>query len=66
MKHPFRIFELSKNEQCVVLILIFVLITIAFIAYERRVHPLEAQPTSASTPNPAPTGQSPFKPGIRP
>jgi len=66
MKHPFRIFELSKNEQRVVLIVIFVLITIVFVAYERRVHPLEAQPASAPTANPAPTGQSPFKPGIRP
>jgi hypothetical protein len=66
MKRLFRIFELSKNEQRVVLIVIFVLITIAFVAYERRVHPPQAQPTSAPTANPAPTGQSSFKPGIRP
>ena len=38
MKRVFRIFELSKNEQRVVLIVMFVLITIAFVGYERRVH----------------------------
>jgi hypothetical protein len=38
MKRLFRIFELSKNEQRVVLIVILVLIAIAFIGYERRVH----------------------------
>jgi hypothetical protein len=37
MKHLFRIFELTKNEQRVVLIVMFVLIAIAFIGYERRV-----------------------------
>ena len=38
MKRLLRIFELSKNEQRVVLIVILVLITIAFVGYERRVH----------------------------
>ena len=38
MKRLFRIFELSKNEQRVVLIVILVLITIAFVEYQRRVH----------------------------
>ena len=38
MKHLFRIFDLSKNEQRVVLIVMLVLLAIAFIGYERRVH----------------------------
>ena len=38
MKRLLRIFELSKNEQRVVLIICFVLIAIAFVGYERRVH----------------------------
>lgn len=38
MKGVLRIFELTKNEQRVVLIVLFVLITIAFVGYERRVH----------------------------
>jgi hypothetical protein len=38
MKRLLRIFELSKNEQRVVLIVMFILIAIAFIGYERRVH----------------------------
>ncbi len=37
MKRLFRIFELSKNEQRVVLIVMFVLIVFAFVGYERRV-----------------------------
>jgi hypothetical protein len=56
MKRLFRIFELSKNEQRVVLIVIFVLVTIAFVAYERRVHrsPVDTtspvEPKSSATP----------------
>ena len=38
MKRFLRIFELSKNEQRVVLIVMLFLITIAFVGYERRVH----------------------------
>jgi len=38
MKRLLRIFELSKNEQRVVLIVMFILIAIAFIGYERRVY----------------------------
>ena len=38
MKRLFRIFELSKNEQRVALIVILILITIAFVEYERRGH----------------------------
>ena len=35
MKRLFRIIEISKNEQRVVLIAMFVLIAIAFVEYER-------------------------------
>jgi hypothetical protein len=38
MKGLFRISELSKNEQRVVLIVMFVLITVVFVGYERRIH----------------------------
>ena len=46
MKRLLRIFELSKNEQRVVLILMLVLFTIAFIGYERRVHRSPVQATT--------------------
>jgi len=54
MKRFLRIFELSKNEQRVVLIIVLILLTIAFIAYERRIHPVFQQ-TTAIEPNPSPT-----------
>jgi ABC-type Fe3+ transport system permease subunit len=54
MKPFLRIFGLSKNEQRVVLIIMLILITIAFVAYERRVH-LRFQQTSATQPTPSPT-----------
>ena len=38
MKRLLRIFELSKNEQRVVLIIMLILIAIAFAGYERRIH----------------------------
>jgi hypothetical protein len=38
MKRLLRIFELSKSEQRVVLIVMFILVVIAFVGYERRVH----------------------------
>ena len=38
MKRLFRIFELSKSEQRVVLIVMFALIVFAFVGYERRAH----------------------------
>jgi hypothetical protein len=38
MKRLLRIFELSKNEQRVILIVMLVLITIAFVGYVRRIH----------------------------
>jgi hypothetical protein len=38
LKRLLRIFELSKNEQRVVLIVMLVLVGIAFVRYERRVN----------------------------
>jgi hypothetical protein len=56
MKRLLRIFELSKNEQRVVLIVILALIAIAFIGYERRVHRSWVRPIAAveakSSPSP--------------
>jgi hypothetical protein len=55
MKRLLRIFELSKNEQRVILIVMLVLITIALIGYERRVHHLSAQQTPAMELKPSPS-----------
>jgi len=55
MKRLSRIFELSKNEQRVVLIVIFVLIAIAFVGYERRVHHSPLQSAAAAEPQPSPS-----------
>ena len=55
MKGLLRIFELSKNEQRVVLIVMLVLIGIAFIGYERRFHHRPVQPTSATEAKPSPS-----------
>jgi len=44
MKRLFGIFEFTKNEQRVVLIMMLVLVTIAFVAYERRVRHSTMQP----------------------
>jgi len=54
MKHLLRIFDLSKSEQRVVLIIMFILITIAFVGYQRRVH-RPIQPTSATEAEPSPS-----------
>ena len=48
MKPLFRIFELSKNEQRVVLIAMLVVLAIAFIGYQRRIHRSPLQVTSAT------------------
>ncbi len=58
MKRFSRIFDLSKNEQRVVLIVMLVLIAIAFIGYERRIHHSSMQRTLATDakPSPSPTG----------
>ncbi len=55
MKRLFRIFEVSKNEQRVVLIVIFVLIAIAFIEYERRIHHPGIHRALATEPKPSPS-----------
>jgi hypothetical protein len=55
MKRWLRIFELSKNEQRVVLIVMLALIAIAFVGYERRVHHQPIQPTSPTEAKPSPT-----------
>jgi hypothetical protein len=59
MKRLLRIFDLSKNEQRVVLIVMLVLLAVAFIRYQRRVHRLSVQRTSAmeaqSSPSPVET-----------
>ena len=56
MKRLFRIFELSKNEQRVILIVMLVLLTIAFIGYQRRIYRfrLQAISTTESKPSPSP------------
>ena len=55
MKGLFRIFELSKNEQRVVLIVMLLLIVFAFVGYERRVHQRPVQPTSTTETKPSPS-----------
>jgi hypothetical protein len=55
MKGLFRIFELSKNEQRVVLTVILILVTIAFIGYERHIHRASVPPTSAIKPKTSPS-----------
>ena len=55
MKRLFRIFELSKNEQRVVLIIMLALTGIAFISYERRVHRSPVQLKSAMESKAPPT-----------
>ena len=55
MKTLLRIFELSKNEQRIVLIVILVLIAMAFIAYERRTHQQSVQTSSVEDLKPVPS-----------
>jgi hypothetical protein len=55
MKRFLRIFELSKNEQRVVLIVVFALLAITLIGYERRVHRWAVQSTPATEPKPSPS-----------
>jgi hypothetical protein len=56
MKRMFRIFELSKNEQRVVLIVMFVLLALAFIGYERRFghSPVQRAPPAELKSSPSP------------
>jgi len=57
MKRLLRIFDLTKNEQRVVLIVMLVLIAIGFIGYERRVHRFHVRAANVSevktSPSPA-------------
>jgi len=55
MRRLFTILDLSANEQRVVLIIIFVLITIAFVAYERRVQHSPVDSPMSTQPKPSPT-----------
>ena len=56
MKRFFQIFELTKNEQRVVIIVILVLLAMAFVGYERRVHnpPIDMRSTTEPTAFPTP------------
>ena len=56
MKRLLRIFELSKSEQRVVLIVMYLLTAIAFVQYERRVHrsPVQLTATTEAKPSPSP------------
>jgi len=58
MKRFLQIFELSKNEQRVVLIVILILLTIAFVEYERRVYRIPAPTRLSKEPqsSPSPVG----------
>jgi hypothetical protein len=55
MKRLLRIFELSKNEQRVVLIVMFFLLAVAFVGYERRVHCAPVRVTTATEAQPSPS-----------
>jgi hypothetical protein len=62
MKRLFRIFELSKNEQRVVMIIMFILITIAFVGYERRIYRVHVHaptvPELKTSPSPGQTEEA--------
>jgi hypothetical protein len=55
MKRFLRIFELSANEQRVVLLLILILITIAFVAYQRRTPHSQVNSALSREPKSSPT-----------
>ena len=56
MKRLLRIFDLSKSEQRVVLVVILALVAFALVRYERRVHHRPpVQLTSTIEPKPSPT-----------
>jgi hypothetical protein len=54
MKRLLRIFELTKNEQRVVLIMMLVLLGVAFVEYQRRLHRPQLQVRSEAEANPSP------------
>jgi hypothetical protein len=59
MKRLFRIFDLSKSEQRVVLIVMLVLISIGFVQYERRLNRADVRaraiPEAKTSPTPLQT-----------
>jgi hypothetical protein len=57
MKRLLRIFDLSKNEQRVVLIVVLALIAGALVRYERRIHarPVQAVAEAESKASPSPS-----------
>ena len=55
MKRLFRIFELSKNEQRVVLIVVLMLITIAFVNMNAAFIILPFSRHQSTEPKPSPT-----------
>jgi hypothetical protein len=59
MKRSLKIFELSANEQRVVLIVMLILVVIALIRYERRVHQAPVEPVGTSAHSPSPNPPSP-------
>jgi hypothetical protein len=56
MKRLLRICELSKNEQRIILIVMLILLAIAFVGYERRMHnpPVKMRSTTEPTASPTP------------
>jgi hypothetical protein len=55
MKRLLKILELSKNEQRIVLIAMLLLIIIAVVAYERRVHHFATELAPSTQTRPYPT-----------
>jgi hypothetical protein len=55
VKRLLKIFELTKNEQRVVLIVILILLAGAFTGYQRRVHRVPVQQPSATEAERSPT-----------
>jgi hypothetical protein len=63
MKRLFRIFELTKNEQRVVFIVMLVLLVIAFVGYQRRVQRGPARRAVAAEAVESTQGRSTVTPG---
>ena len=57
MKRMLRIFDLSKNEQRVFLIVMLALIAVALVRYERRIHARPVQAAAAAESNASPSPQ---------
>lgn len=63
MKGLFRVFELAKNEQRVVLVVLLLLVALAFLGYEQRTHHSALRATSRAqaqaSPTPRRAGEAP-------